>query len=219
MAPAHVQQEGAASVLLPHPASRLRAPVRACVEAPLGESTALLAVAGACGPRAPLELLCRGVEGVGAVAVQNSLLAALVGFRDLLIILSTSALPKGVYGRELKTVCVCVCVCVLCVVRFHVRAHACNLHTDAPVCKHCDGVIRAEVEWSTTQKDEKLLDSISHEPEQERGQRGGQRAEREREGGREGGREGESATSSYHLLAVVKGPWGVQAERSPQKDK
>ena len=48
MAPAHMQQEGVVAVLLPHPASRCCAPVRPCVEAPLSESTVLLAAAGAC---------------------------------------------------------------------------------------------------------------------------------------------------------------------------
>ena len=65
MALAHMQQEGVVPVLLPHPASRLRAPVCPCVEAHLGESTVLSAVAGAWSPQAALELLCWGVEGVG----------------------------------------------------------------------------------------------------------------------------------------------------------
>ena len=42
-----MHQEGVASVLLPLPASCFRAPVLPCVEAPLGESIVLYAVAGA----------------------------------------------------------------------------------------------------------------------------------------------------------------------------
>ena len=42
---ANMQQEGAVSALLPHP-SRLRLTVLPCVEAPLGESTVLFAIAG-----------------------------------------------------------------------------------------------------------------------------------------------------------------------------
>ena len=45
--PANMQQEGLVSVLLPHPASLVRASVLPCVEAPMGESTMLLADAGA----------------------------------------------------------------------------------------------------------------------------------------------------------------------------
>ena len=42
-----MQQEGAASVIPPLPASRFRGPVLPCVEARLGESIVLYAVAGA----------------------------------------------------------------------------------------------------------------------------------------------------------------------------
>ena len=54
----NMQQEGVGLVLLPHPASLVRAPVLPCVEAPLGESGVLLADAGVRNPRVPLELMC-----------------------------------------------------------------------------------------------------------------------------------------------------------------
>ena len=63
-----MQQEGMASVPLPQPASHLHASLPPCVEAPLRESTVL--VAAGCSPRVPLELLCwEGVErGKGGAA-------------------------------------------------------------------------------------------------------------------------------------------------------
>ena len=61
----NMQQEGVASLLLPLPASRFRAPVLPCVEAPLSESTVLNAVAGGCYPRVLLEPSWEGVEGLG----------------------------------------------------------------------------------------------------------------------------------------------------------
>ena len=57
-----MQQEGVAFVFLPQVASHIRASVLPCVEAPMCESTVLVADAG-CSPRVPLELLCW--EGVG----------------------------------------------------------------------------------------------------------------------------------------------------------
>ena len=45
--PANMQQEGVASMFLPHPASLVRASVLPCVGAPMSESTVLLADAGA----------------------------------------------------------------------------------------------------------------------------------------------------------------------------
>ena len=44
---ANMQQEGVVSVFRPHPASLARASVLPCVEAPMSESTVLLADAGA----------------------------------------------------------------------------------------------------------------------------------------------------------------------------
>ena len=62
----NMQQEGVGLVLLPRPASLVRAPVLPCAEAPLGESAALLADAGTKNPRVPLELMCwEGVKGAG----------------------------------------------------------------------------------------------------------------------------------------------------------
>ena len=62
----NMQQEGVGLVLLPLPASMVRAPVLPCAEAPLGESGVLLADAGVRNPRVPLELMCwEGVEGAG----------------------------------------------------------------------------------------------------------------------------------------------------------
>ena len=60
----NMQQEGVGLVLLPHPASLVRAPVLPCSEAPLGESGVLLADARVRNPRVPLELTCwEGVKG------------------------------------------------------------------------------------------------------------------------------------------------------------
>ena len=77
----NMQQEGVGLVLLPRPASLVRAPVLPCTEAPLGKSVVLLADAGgekptgaavlladtgAKNPRVPLELMCwEGVKGAG----------------------------------------------------------------------------------------------------------------------------------------------------------
>ena len=62
----NMQQEGVGLVLLPHPASLVRAPMLPCAEAALGESGVLLADAGLRNPRVLLELMCwEGEEGGG----------------------------------------------------------------------------------------------------------------------------------------------------------
>ena len=64
----NMQQEGVGLVFLPRPASLVRAPVLPCSEAPLGESSVLLADAGVRNPRVPLALMCwEGVKGAGVV--------------------------------------------------------------------------------------------------------------------------------------------------------
>ena len=54
----NMQQEGVGFVLLPRPATLVRAPVLPCAEAPLGESGVLSADTGVRNPRVPLELMC-----------------------------------------------------------------------------------------------------------------------------------------------------------------
>ena len=62
----NMQQEGVGLVLLPRPASLVRAPVLPCAEAPLGESGVLLADAGGEKPTGAAGAhVLGGVEGVG----------------------------------------------------------------------------------------------------------------------------------------------------------
>ena len=98
---ADMQQEGVAAVLLPRPTSYLHVRVLPCVEAPMGESTLLPAVAGAHGSAGALVL---GLKGLGwGVTQRTASLPIPPNVLDRLNIRWTSALLSRVYGNKLKT--------------------------------------------------------------------------------------------------------------------
>ena len=93
----NMQQEGVASVLLPHPTSHVRAFVLPCLEAPTSESTVLAADVGAepTGSAGAL-VLRRGEQGWGGGSHENKLFAALPSCQGCSSMHCTSTLVRGV---------------------------------------------------------------------------------------------------------------------------
>ena len=106
----NMQQEGVGLVLLPRPASLVRSPVLACVEAPLGESVVPLADTGAKNP--PVLLCCWRTRGAKNPRVPLELMCwEGVEWRLVLRVLPVSA---ELLTRALLQVCCAWCLVFLC---------------------------------------------------------------------------------------------------------
>ena len=91
-----MQQEGAASVFLPRPASHVRASMLPCVEAPLSKSTALMADAGAQPTGCAGAHVLGGVEGAGKALWVKRISSLLPLCVCVCVVVSTTKCPTAV---------------------------------------------------------------------------------------------------------------------------